>query len=278
MQLLLDGGEVGERQLGVDRLDVRDRVDAARDVHDVVVDEAAHDVRDRVGLADVGEELVAEALALRGAGDEARDVDELDDRRHDALGARDRRQRREPRVRHLDDADVRLDRAERIVLGGDAGLGQRVEERRLADVRQADDAAFEAHWGSCSLRVCRRQHRALEVAVGDGGPGAERIVDGARRSPRARPRAAVAARSRRPAVAGSPSRADGRCRGAAARIRRAELGSDVAQPVVAGVPAAELHLALAGLEVELVVDDQDLVRRDVEEPRQRGDRRGRSGS
>ena len=37
------------------------------DVHDVVVVEAAHDVRDRVGLADVGEELVAEALALRRA-------------------------------------------------------------------------------------------------------------------------------------------------------------------------------------------------------------------
>ena len=54
-------------------------------------------------------------------------------------------ERREARVRHLDDADVRLDRAERVVLGGDAGLGQRVEEGGLADVGQADDAAFEAH-------------------------------------------------------------------------------------------------------------------------------------
>lgn len=36
----------------------------ARDVHDVVVLEAAHDLADRVGLADVGEELVTEALAL----------------------------------------------------------------------------------------------------------------------------------------------------------------------------------------------------------------------
>jgi hypothetical protein len=49
------------------------------------------------------------------------------------------------RVRHFDDADVRLDGAERVVLGGDAGLGQGVEEGGFADVGQADDAAFERH-------------------------------------------------------------------------------------------------------------------------------------
>ena len=54
----------------------------------------------------------------------------------------------EPRVGHRDVADIRLDRAERIVrrLRG-RGLRQRIEERRLADIRQADDAAFEAHGG-----------------------------------------------------------------------------------------------------------------------------------
>ena len=79
--------QVGERQLGVDDLDVGQRIDAAGDVHDVVVLEAAHHVRDRIGLADVREELVAEALALRGAGHQAGDVDELDRRRHDLLRA-----------------------------------------------------------------------------------------------------------------------------------------------------------------------------------------------
>ena len=58
---------------------------------DVVVDEAAHHVRDRIGLADVGEELVAQAFALRGAGDQAGDVDELDDRRNHLLRFRDAR-------------------------------------------------------------------------------------------------------------------------------------------------------------------------------------------
>jgi hypothetical protein len=45
-------------------------------VHDVVIHEAAHDVGDRVDLADVRQELVAEPFALGGAGDQAGDIDE----------------------------------------------------------------------------------------------------------------------------------------------------------------------------------------------------------
>ena len=52
----------------------------------------------------------------------------------------------EPRVGHGDAADVGLDRAERIVRRlRRRGLGQGIEKRRFADVRQADDAAAEAH-------------------------------------------------------------------------------------------------------------------------------------
>ena len=56
--------EVGEDELGLDRLDVAHRIERAGDVDDVLVLEAAHDLDDRVHLADVLEELVAEALAL----------------------------------------------------------------------------------------------------------------------------------------------------------------------------------------------------------------------
>jgi hypothetical protein len=48
-----------------------------------------------------------------------------------------------PRVRHFNDADVRLDGAERVILSRDARLGQGVEEGGFADVGQADDAAFQ---------------------------------------------------------------------------------------------------------------------------------------
>ena len=147
VQPLLDGAHVGQAELGLDHLDVGDRVDLASHVDHVLVVEAAHDVDDGVGLADVGEELVAEAFTLRGAGHQPCDVDELDNRRHDLFGRDDRRQLLQPRVGQLDDADVRLDGAERIVLGRDAGLGEGIEEGGLADVRQAHDAAFEAHEG-----------------------------------------------------------------------------------------------------------------------------------
>jgi hypothetical protein len=139
-----DGGQIGQRQFGQDRFDVRERVDAARDMDDIVVLEAAHDVDDGVGLADVGQELVAQAFAFRGAGDQAGDIDELDDRRLHALRLDDGGSA-QARVGDFDDADVGLDGAERVVLGGDSRFGQGVEEGRFADVRQADDTAFEAH-------------------------------------------------------------------------------------------------------------------------------------
>src|SRR5205085_5053362 len=59
------------------------------------------------------------------------------------------RQHVEPWVRHRDLADIRLDGTERIVRGlRRRRLGQRIEERRLADIRQSDDAALEAHYFS----------------------------------------------------------------------------------------------------------------------------------
>jgi hypothetical protein len=142
----LEAVEIGEHQLGLNRVGIRHGVDATFDMGDVVILEAAQHVHDRVHLADVGEELVAEAFALGRAAHEAGDVDEGNARRDDFFRLRDAGDLLQPRVRHGDLAGVRLDRAERIVrrLGG-CRLGQRVEEGRLADVGQADDAAFETH-------------------------------------------------------------------------------------------------------------------------------------
>ena len=150
---LLEGLQVGEHQLGVDRLEVVLRVDVALDVHDVVVGEAAHDLRDRVGLADVREELVAEPLALARAAHDARDVDERHRRGQDALGVEDLGELRQPGVGQAHDADVRLDRRERIVRREHVVLGQRVEQGGLADVGQADDADSESHGGQVYVAV-----------------------------------------------------------------------------------------------------------------------------
>ena len=113
---------------------------------DVVVLEAAQHVDNGIDLADVAEELVAEPFALARAFHQPGNVDELELRRHDLGRLGDSGDLVEARIGHLHAADVRLDRAERIVrrLRG-LRLGQGVEQRRLADVRQADDPAAETH-------------------------------------------------------------------------------------------------------------------------------------
>ena len=82
---------------------------------DVAVVETAHHVGDGVDFADVGEELVAEPLALGGAAHQACDVDEGQARRNDLRGFGELGQHVEARIGHRDFADIRLDGAERIV-------------------------------------------------------------------------------------------------------------------------------------------------------------------
>jgi hypothetical protein len=72
-----------KHQFGVDDLDVAHGIHAAGDVMDVCVVEAAHDLHNGVHFADVGEEFIAETLALRRALDEAGDVHEFNRRRND---------------------------------------------------------------------------------------------------------------------------------------------------------------------------------------------------
>jgi len=127
------------------RLDVGARIDAARNVNHIIVFKTAHHMSDRVGFADVAQELIAQPFALGRARHQTGDVDELHRGRNNFLRFDDRRQRVQARVGHRHHADVGIDGAERIVFGLDSGFGQRVKERGFADVWQADDAALNAH-------------------------------------------------------------------------------------------------------------------------------------
>ena len=139
---LLHGFQVGEDKLEVDGRNIVRGVDPAVDVNDVFILEAAHHVHDRVHLADMAQELVAQALAAARALDEARDIDELDCGGSGLLGVIHLRQHVQPAVGHGDDAGIRLDRAERIVGGFRAGLRNRIKKRALAHVRETHDAKF----------------------------------------------------------------------------------------------------------------------------------------
>ena len=155
---LLDRCQVGERELGLDDLDVGDRVDLAVDVDHVLVLEAAHHVarsrRSRGCWRGTGcpGPRPCDAPATRPAMSTNSTIAGMI-----FCGLTMSASCVEPRVRHLDDADVRLDGAERIVRRRDAGLGQRVEQGGLADVGQADDAALQAdpwfEFDSAALRT-----------------------------------------------------------------------------------------------------------------------------
>ena len=131
--------DVRHDELEVDDVDIALRVCPALDVDDVLVIEAADDVDNRVGRADVREEFVAEALALRRALDETRNVNKLDDGGGLLLGLIELGEPVEPLVRHGDHADVRVDGAEGIIRGLGARVGDGIKERGLADVGQPDD-------------------------------------------------------------------------------------------------------------------------------------------
>ena len=64
--------DVRKNELEIDGLDVARRIDRALDVNDVLVVEAADNVYDCVDLADMGQELVAQTLALACAADQNR--------------------------------------------------------------------------------------------------------------------------------------------------------------------------------------------------------------
>jgi hypothetical protein len=83
---LFHRGQVGQAELGLDHLDVGDRVDLVGHVDHVRVFKATHHVDDGVGLADVRQELVAQALARAGPGHQAGNVHKLHNGRHGALG------------------------------------------------------------------------------------------------------------------------------------------------------------------------------------------------
>mmetsp|Transcript_34505 Transcript_34505/g.76655 ORF Transcript_34505/g.76655 Transcript_34505/m.76655 type:complete len:390 (-) Transcript_34505:245-1414(-) len=140
---LLNLSQVSQGQLQVDDVNIIQGVNLAGHVNDVVVLEAAHYLADGVCLADVCEELVAQALTLTGSAHQASNVNKLHSGGHQLLRLGDGAQHLETRVWHRDNALVGLNRTEWKVCGlGLAILHKRVEQSGLADVWQPDDAGL----------------------------------------------------------------------------------------------------------------------------------------
>ena len=172
---LLDGLEVGECEFEFDDAEVLERVGRAGDV---VVDERPEHEHDRVDLADVGEELVAEPLTLARPLDEPTDVDDLDGGVDDVLRLRHRGEAIEPVVGDLGDADVRVLRGERVRGGEGPTAGECVVQRTLARVGEADQTetfheppeATERGWCAGSDPAHQPRHRQTSEATSPAWP------------------------------------------------------------------------------------------------------------
>ena len=172
----------------------------------------AHDVDDRVGLADVGQELVAQALALVRAAHEARRCrgSRSCRRRRSRRRSSPRRARGARRDRH--DGDVRLDRRERVVGRLGARARQRVEQRGLARVGHARRSRP-------SSRRAPRWPSPSSAPAGDVGRVVHAEVD-ARDAPSPRPRRRAARPARRPRVGARGGERRRRVRAGEAEPRR----------------------------------------------------------
>ena len=104
--------QVFDLEFGVHHFFVADRVYRSVYVDDVAVVKAAQHVQDGVGLADVREELVSQALSLGGTFHQAGDVHDLHGGGDGALGLADFGKHFEALVGHVGGADVRVDGAE----------------------------------------------------------------------------------------------------------------------------------------------------------------------
>jgi hypothetical protein len=90
--------------------------------------EAAENMYDGIDFPNIRKKLVAEALALRGALHQARDIHELDRRGHAGLRLRELEDSIESRVGDFDHTDVRFDRTKRVILRRSRLRGKSVKE------------------------------------------------------------------------------------------------------------------------------------------------------
>mmetsp|Transcript_70889 Transcript_70889/g.224431 ORF Transcript_70889/g.224431 Transcript_70889/m.224431 type:complete len:462 (+) Transcript_70889:311-1696(+) len=130
-------------QLVGDDVEVVHGVDAVLHVHHVDVLEGTAHVEDPVHALDVGEESVAQPLAVGRALDQAGDIPHVQEGRDLGLGLVGLAQPVKAVIWHVDAGLVGLDGAEREVLGRNGAAGEHVEHRRLAHVGEAHDTDLE---------------------------------------------------------------------------------------------------------------------------------------
>ena len=109
-------------------------------MNDVRVIKRTHHLGDSVRLTNVREELVTQALTLRSALHNTRNINERNSCRQNTLRTKNLSQTVQTRIRQVHHAHVRVNGRERVVSRQHSVAGQSVEQGGLAHVRQANNA------------------------------------------------------------------------------------------------------------------------------------------
>ena len=133
--------QIGQSKFSVNHFNVRNRVNFTRDMNHVVIVKTTHHVCNRIGFANIGEELIAQTFAFGRTCDQTRNINKLNCGKLHALGFDNFSQRIHARIRHFDHADIRLDGAKWVVLRRNACFGQGVKKSGFANIGQTNDAA-----------------------------------------------------------------------------------------------------------------------------------------
>ena len=108
-----------------------------------------YNLKNRIGLADIREELVPEPFTLGRTLYEPSDVDELYRRRNDLLTLRERCERSESCIRYANNTNRGVNSAKGIILCRHTRFRERIKKRRLPHVRQPHDSNFHR----CTLEL-----------------------------------------------------------------------------------------------------------------------------
>ena len=111
-------------------------------MNDIFILKAAHHMHNRVAFPDVGQELIAQPLALAGALHQTRNIHKLNGGGGHFFRVIHIGQHVQPLIRHRHDAGVGFNGAERIIRRLGSRPGDGVEQRALSHVRQSYDPKF----------------------------------------------------------------------------------------------------------------------------------------
>ncbi len=132
--------QIGKYQLQIDSFDIANRVDRAVHMYNVGVLKATHNMDNRVHLADVRKELIAQAFALACPAYKPRNVYKFNYSGRRLCGIIHFRKLCKPFVRYGNNAHIRVDGAEGIVSGLGLSQRHRIKQGTFAHVGQTHDS------------------------------------------------------------------------------------------------------------------------------------------